>query len=174
MRLKNNTALVTGAGRGIGKAIAIAFAKEGANLHLISRTEKELVETAKEISDLGQKASYSICDVSDENQVKDSINHAIEKFEYIDILINNAGLGGFRPIWGTRLNNWNRMLAVNLTSNFLFTKHIWKPMKSRRGKHHQYFLFIGDKSISDVCFIFFEQMGTNRFHENSGRRGQAR
>jgi 3-oxoacyl-[acyl-carrier protein] reductase len=133
VRLKNKIAIVTGAGRGIGKAISIEYAKEGADLLLISRTEKELEETAREITLLGQKSSIFVCDVSKEDQVKNSIDYALSEFKNVDILVNNAGLGGFRPIWGTRLNNWNRMLEVNLTSNFLFTKHVWKSMKSNGG-----------------------------------------
>ncbi len=133
MRLKNKVAIVTGAGRGIGKAIALEYSNQGANLILISRTKEELDNVSNVINDAGKKSSIFVCDVTVEDQVKESIDFAIKNFGKVDVLVNNAGLGGFRPIWGTRLNNWNRMLEVNLTSNFLFTKHIWKPMKSNGG-----------------------------------------
>jgi NAD(P)-dependent dehydrogenase (short-subunit alcohol dehydrogenase family) len=130
LRLKNKVALITGASKGIGKALSIAFAREGANVILAARSKDALEDVEKEISALGGNALVTVCDVTKEEEVKSSIQAGIEKFKQINILVNNAGIGGFRPIYGTHLNNWNRMLEVNLTSTFLCTKHVWKHMIS--------------------------------------------
>lgn len=133
MRLKDKIALVTGAGRGIGKAIALGFAREGARLVLAARTVEELEATADEIRALGQRALVTRCDVTKEKQVKKMIETALETFQRVDVLVNNAGLGSFRPIWGTRLSNWEYMLAVNLTASFLCSKHVWRTMQKHGG-----------------------------------------
>lgn len=133
MRLKDKIALVTGAGRGIGKAIALGFAREGAHLVLAARTVEELEATAEEIEALGRGALVTPCDVTNERQVSRMVEAALDKFQSIDVLVNNAGLGSFRPIWGTRLSNWEYMLAVNLTASFLCSKHVWKSMQKNGG-----------------------------------------
>jgi 3-oxoacyl-[acyl-carrier protein] reductase len=128
MRLKDKIAIVTGASRGIGRAIALSFAGEGAHLVLAARTESDLQKVAGEIHILGQRALVVPCDVTDEEQVKHMLNTTLEEYGRLDVLVNNAGLGAFRPIYGTRLSNWEHMLAINLTSSFLCIKHAWKPM----------------------------------------------
>jgi len=133
MRLKDKTAIVTGAGKGIGRAIALGFAKEGANLIVASRTESDLDELAAELRQFGHQTLVVPTDVTEEAQIKTMIKLALERFGTVDILVNNAGLGSFRPIYGTRRTNWDHMLAVNLTSTFLCTKHIWKPMRKSGG-----------------------------------------
>ena len=85
--LKNKTALVTGAGKGIGKACAIALAEAGANLIIISRTKKDLEKVAKIIKRFNSKCAYYVCDVTNYNQIKEIVN----KQKKIDILVNNAG-----------------------------------------------------------------------------------
>ena len=85
--LKNKTALVTGAGKGIGKACAIALAEAGANLIIISRTQKDLDKVSKIIKKFKSKCSSYVCDVTNYNQIKNIIN----KQTKIDILVNNAG-----------------------------------------------------------------------------------
>ena len=87
INLKNKTALVTGAGKGIGKACAIALAEAGANLIIISRTKKDLEKVAKIVKKFKSKCSYYACDVTNYNQIKEIIN----KQKKIDILVNNAG-----------------------------------------------------------------------------------
>lgn len=128
MRLKDKIAIVTGASRGIGRAIALGFAREGAHLVLVARTESKLQDVAEEIHALDRGALVVPCDVTNEKQIKRMVTAALGEYEHIDVLVNNAGLGSFRPIYGTRLSNWDHMLAVNLTSSFLCTKHVWKPM----------------------------------------------
>lgn len=133
MRLKDKIAIVTGASRGIGRAIALGFAREGAHLVLAARTESKLEKVAEEIHALGQNVLVQPCDVTDEKQVKLMAKAALDMYGHIDVLVNNAGLGSFRPIYGTRLSNWDYMLAVNLTSSFLCMKHVWKPMRQAGG-----------------------------------------
>jgi len=133
MRLPGKVAIITGAGRGIGKAIAEAFAGEGAHISLAARTQRELEILAKEIRELGRQALVVPTDVTIEEQVKNLINNTLNTYGHIDVLVNNAGLGAYRPIYGTRETNWNNMLAVNLTSTFFGTKHIWKAMRKQGG-----------------------------------------
>ena len=87
INLKNKVALVTGAGKGIGKACAIALAEAGANLIIISRTQKDLDKVSKVIKKFRSKCTYYACDVTNYNQIKNIINEQ----KKIDILINNAG-----------------------------------------------------------------------------------
>jgi 3-oxoacyl-[acyl-carrier protein] reductase len=128
MRLKDKIAIITGSSRGIGRAIALGFAREGAHVALAARTESDLMNVAQEIRNLGQRALVVPCDVTDEEQVQRMIARTLEEYGRLDVLVNNAGLGAFRPIYGTRLKNWEYMLAINLTSSFLCIKHAWKPM----------------------------------------------
>lgn len=133
MRLQDKIAIITGGGRGIGKAIAKGFAKEGADVVVVARTEEEIEATCDEVSAQGRSALAVMCDVTDEDQVKDMVSKALETFQRIDILVNNAGMGGMRPVWGTTKSNFERMLAVNLTGTFLCTKHVWRPMRDKQG-----------------------------------------
>jgi NAD(P)-dependent dehydrogenase (short-subunit alcohol dehydrogenase family) len=133
MRLSGKVAIITGAGRGIGKAIAEAFAGEGAHISLAARTQRELESLAKEIRELGRQALVVPTDVTIEEQVKNLIDITLNTYGHIDVLVNNAGLGAYRPIYGTRETHWNNMLAVNLTSTFFGTKHIWKAMRKQGG-----------------------------------------
>jgi 3-oxoacyl-[acyl-carrier protein] reductase len=133
VRLKEKVAIITGAGRGIGKALALGFASEGADIIVAARTEEEINATAEMIQSQGSKALALPCDVTDEDQVRAMVLKTLETFERIDILVNNAGMGGMRPVWGTTRSNFERVLAVNLIGTFLCTKHVWKPMR-KQGK----------------------------------------
>jgi len=133
VRLEGKTAIITGASKGIGKAIALGFAREGAHLAIASRTKSDLEALADELREFGHETLVFPTDVTDEEQVQELTKAAIAAFSHVDILVNNAGLGSFRPIIGTHRKNWDHMLAVNLTSTFLCTKHIWKSMRKRGG-----------------------------------------
>jgi NAD(P)-dependent dehydrogenase (short-subunit alcohol dehydrogenase family) len=128
MRLKDKVALITGAGRGIGRAIALGYAREGAH---VARTPAEVESAADEVRLLGARALAVVCDVTDEAQVKQAVARTLAEFGRLDILVNNAGVGAVRPIHGTPLATWERALAVNLTGTFLCTKHAWKPMQAQ-------------------------------------------
>jgi 2-deoxy-D-gluconate 3-dehydrogenase len=133
MRLHDKIAIITGAGRGIGKEIALSFAREGAYTTLAARTKSELVEVAEKIKAHESQALVVPTDVTQEDQVKNLIKTTIDSYGRIDILVNNAGLGAFRPVYGIHASNWNKMLAINLTSTFFGTKHVWKAMQKQGG-----------------------------------------
>ena len=133
MRLSGKTAVITGAGRGIGKAITEAFIKEGASVVLAARTSEEITLLAEQLSTSGAKAFAQTCDVTQEEQVKDLIQFAKDKFGAIHILVNNAGTGLMRPVWGTPKSGFERVIATNLTGTFLCTKHVWKQMQECGG-----------------------------------------
>lgn len=133
MRLKDKIALIAGGGRGIGRAIALGYAHEGAHVVVCARTQSEIDKTAKEIHDLGRHALAVTCNVADEEQVKAAVYAATHEFGGVDVLVNNAGIGNIRPIYGTPLAAWEKTLAVNLTGSFLFIKHVWKSMLAGGG-----------------------------------------
>ena len=133
VRLQDKVAIITGGGRGIGKAIALGFADEGADIVVVSRTEDELEATKQEVESRGRRALAILCDVTDEDQVRVMVQETLDTFKRIDILVNNAGMGGLRPVWGTTKSNFERVLAVNLLGTFLCTKHVWRPMRDNKG-----------------------------------------
>jgi 3-oxoacyl-[acyl-carrier protein] reductase len=133
VRLQDKVAIITGGGRGIGRAIALGFAEEGADSVLVARTESEIDSVRKEVESLGRRALAIQCDVTQEDQVKKVVQQTLADFGKIDILVNNAGMGGIRPVWGTTKANFERVLAVNLIGTFLFTKHVWRPMRDNKG-----------------------------------------
>jgi 3-oxoacyl-[acyl-carrier protein] reductase len=133
MRLKDKVAIITGGGRGIGKAIALGFANQGAHIVVAARTESEVISVSEKVREFGRESLGFVCDISDENQVKNFIDATISKFKRIDVLINNAGIGSMRPVYATSLESFEKVLKVNLTGTFLCTKHVWQPMKNSGG-----------------------------------------
>lgn len=125
MKLQDKVAVITGGGRGIGKAIALAYAREGAKLAVCARTASEVEETAKEIRLIKAEAEGWVCDVSVEESVKELIKNVVEKFGRIDILVNNAGVMT-RPVPTTELEvkKWDYTMAVNLRGPFLMCQAV--------------------------------------------------
>ena len=130
--LQGKIALVTGAGKGIGKAVAIALAKEGVHIGLIARTENDLETVAKEIKALGVKVFYASADVSNMEQ----INAAVEKIEtelgHVDILINNAGTGTFGKFMELDPVVWEDMIKVNLFGVYYTIRAVLPQMIERQ------------------------------------------
>jgi 3-oxoacyl-[acyl-carrier protein] reductase len=133
MRLSGKVALVTGGGRGIGRAVALGLAEEGARLVVAARTSGQVRQVAEEIRRRGGEAIAVECDVSQESHVRAMLSQTLERFGKVDVLVNNAGVGNIRPVWGTPQASFERVLAVNLTGTFLCTKHAWRPMREAGG-----------------------------------------
>lgn len=134
MMLKDKVAIITGASRGIGKAIAKVLAREGAIVILIARSDK-VYDTAKEINALGHKAFAFKADVADFDQIDETVKKVLNKFGKIDILVNNAGIYPSMPLIDMTEEFWDKILAINLKGVFNCTKAVLPSMiKQRRGK----------------------------------------
>ena len=136
MKLRDQVALVTGAGRGIGKAIALAFATEGAKLALVARTEHELAATAAACQDLGVEARPVVADISSWVDVQALVSAALQINGRIDVLVNNAGVYG--PIGLTAevdVAEWTRAFQINLFGTFHVCRAVLPYMiQQRQGK----------------------------------------
>jgi 3-oxoacyl-[acyl-carrier protein] reductase len=130
--LKNKNALITGAGKGIGKAVAIALAKEGVNVILLARTQSEIDEVAKESSMFGVKSLAITADVANINSVNSAVEKALAEFKTIDILINNAGIAAFGNFLELEPADWERIIQVNLMGTYYVTRAILPNMIERK------------------------------------------
>lgn len=119
MDLKNKVALVTGAGKGIGRAISLELARAGANIVVVSRSMNDLQSLAREIGDLGRKAFPVEADVTRESRIREFVKLPVERFGSFDILVNNAGLGRFGRVEDLSTQDWDDMYEVNLRAMFL-------------------------------------------------------
>jgi 3-oxoacyl-[acyl-carrier protein] reductase len=118
--LEGRVALVTGAGTGIGRAIAHTFSQNGAAVVLVDIDIESAEKAASETQTWGGNAQAVECDVSDPTQVQKAVRATIEKYKALHILVNNAGISPLRSIEQITLEEWNRVIAVNLTGPFLF------------------------------------------------------
>lgn len=130
--MKNKTALITGAARGIGKAIALFFAEEGANVILNDIDEEAGQQASQEIqSKTGAKVSFIKANVAREKEVKDMISVIEKEFTNLHILVNNAGILSQEGIEETSLDSWREVLEINLTGAFICTKFAIPLMKKQ-------------------------------------------
>jgi 3-oxoacyl-[acyl-carrier protein] reductase len=130
--LKNKNALITGAGKGIGKAIALALAKEGVNVILLARTQDEIENVAAKARSLRVKALAITADVADINSVNAAVEKALAEFKTIDILINNAGIASFGKFLELEPAAWERIIQVNLMGTYYVTRAILPSMIERQ------------------------------------------
>lgn len=130
--LIGKVALVTGAGKGIGKAIALALAREGVNVGLLARTEKDLATVAEELNGLGVKSSYAMADISDRLAVEAAVRKVQRELGDIDILVNNAGTGTFGKFLELEPEVWENMIKVNLFGVYYATRAVLPKMIERK------------------------------------------
>lgn len=132
-RLNGKTAIITGAAHGIGRASALLFAREGANLVLADVNDASLRKVEEEIKSMSGNVVVRKTDVSSEDEIKRLIRLALEKFINIDILVNNAGIsGGLDTLEDQKTEEWQRIYEINVLGPVYATKHIISHMKERR------------------------------------------
>lgn len=131
--LKGKVAFVTGAGRGIGKAVAIALANEGVNIGLLARTEADLEEVEREVKSLGVKAAYAAVDISSQEEVDQAIKKLTDMLGPADILINNAGIGRFATLLEMDPQEWKRIIDVNLMGPYYVTRAVLPQLIEKNG-----------------------------------------
>jgi NAD(P)-dependent dehydrogenase (short-subunit alcohol dehydrogenase family) len=136
MRLQDRVAIVTGAGHGIGRGIALRFAQEGAQVVVADVLVERASETASMIEEGGGQGLVIEADVSQRPQVEAMVDRVVETFDRVDILVNNAGLTGRVSLLDMTDADWDRMMAVNLKGPFLCSQAVVRHMvrKGRKGK----------------------------------------
>jgi len=133
VKLDNTTAIVTGAGRGIGEAIALAFAREGADLVLAARTESELHSVAEQVQQAGRQARVVTADVSIEADAARIAQTALDAYGRIDVLVNAAGVyGPIGPLWEVDVEAWTQAIRINLGGTLHCCRAVLPHMIERR------------------------------------------
>lgn len=166
MKLRDKIAIVTGGSRGIGKAIAIDFAKEGATVVVAARTEKEqeklpgtIYATALEIQEFGGKAFPLKCNVGDEQSVNEMVHKTLSQFGTIDILVNNAALGYYVPFQETPIRHIDLLFRINVRAPFICTQAVLpKMIEKKRG------------SIVNITSSAAEEVFSRVVRKDEGRR----
>ncbi len=135
MQFNDEVVLVTGSTRGIGRAVADAFAAQGATVIIVGRSAEQAAQVAAEIKAKGQKADGFGCDVTNLAQVLEMVNKILDIHKRIDILVNNAGVTRDNLLLRMDEADWDEVIKVNLKGTFNVTKAVTKPMlKARKGK----------------------------------------
>ena len=132
MNLKGKNALITGGGRGLGKAVAVALANEGVNVGITGRNEESLKTTVAELEKLGVKAAYSVFDVEEMAQVEQGVASIASQLGSIDILINNAGVGDFGSFEEMPVETWEKVMKVNLFGVYYVAKAALPYLKQNK------------------------------------------
>jgi 3-oxoacyl-[acyl-carrier protein] reductase len=141
--IRGKKALVTGAASGIGRAIALALAREGADLYLIDIDQEKLRSTAWDAEQLGIEAIADICDLSVPAQVTAMLNRMLAAWQGVDILINNAGIAYYGPTHNMTAEQWQRMLSVNLSAPIQLVRELTPVLVAREEAH-----------VLNVCSVF--------------------
>ncbi len=132
-RFDGRHVIVTGGGRGIGQATARAFAADGAEVMVLGRTVPDLEETVRQIGDDGGVAWLATCDVSDEAQVDSAVRAAADRWDRIDVLVNNAGIDDDTPFLQIDRGRWRAVIDTNLTGAFLMAQAVARQMARTGG-----------------------------------------
>jgi 3-oxoacyl-[acyl-carrier protein] reductase len=131
--IKGKTALITGAGKGIGKATAIALANEGVNVGLVARTEADLTGLAEQLKETGVKVAIATADISSLEQVNKAVEALTNELGTFDILINNAGIGKFGGFMDLDPEEWKNIVDVNLTGTYYVTRAVLPQLIEKQG-----------------------------------------
>ena len=129
MNLEGKKAIVTGGGRGLGKAVAVALAKDGVDVAVTGRNEENLKNTVEELTTLGVKASYVVFNVDDEASVKAGVEKAVQQLGGLDILVNNAGIGDFGSLEEMPSETWEQVIKTNLFGVYYTAKAAYPFLK---------------------------------------------
>ena len=133
MLLKDKVAVISGGGRGIGREIALAYARAGANVVLAARTVEALEQTKTEIEAIGRQALVVPTDLRQPESVQSLAKHSVDRFGHVDVLVNNSGVGGpSAPLWEIELADWEETFAVNVRGTYLCCKAFLPDMIERR------------------------------------------
>ncbi len=132
--LKGKVVVVTGAGRGIGRAIAIGMAEAGANVALLSRTEEDLVEVAEEIKKMGKLALPIVTDITNKESIVKALSQIVKEFSQVNILVNNAGMNIRSKALDVTEEEWQVIMDTNLKSAFMMSQEVGRHMKEKNIK----------------------------------------
>lgn len=124
MDFKNKKAIITGGGRGLGRATALALAKLGVDIGITGRNETNLLTTVKEIEALGVNACYQVFDVGEHSEVVTGIQQLIKKLGSVDILVNNAGIAAYGTFTEMDVETWESMIRINVLGMYYVTKEV--------------------------------------------------
>ncbi len=130
--MKGKVAIVTGGGQGIGKAIALEFAEAGAKVAIAEIDKDAGAKTERQLARSGT-VKFLPCDVADEDSVRECVGAVIRRFRRLDFVINNAGIGVWKPVEQLSLDEWRRVLDTNVTSIFLFAKYATRHLRKVKG-----------------------------------------
>ena len=133
--LEDKLVVVTGGAKGLGRAISLAFAKAGADIAAISRTQDDLDRICDEVKSLGRSTMTRCGDISVEKDVNAFVADVIKDFGHIDFLVNNAAIYLEKNVSETTLDDWKSIIGVNLTGTFLVTRAVVEQMKVQRSGH---------------------------------------
>ena len=135
MTFQHKTLLITGASKGIGRSLALALARQQANLGLVARSQQELQELKAETEALGAATEIFVGSVADEALVNTAVEKMIQRFGKIDMLVNNAGFGVFKQAEYLTAEEWDSLMDTNVKGTFLFSKAVIPHLKSAGGGH---------------------------------------
>ncbi len=131
MKIQGKSAIITGGGRGLGKAVALILASEGVNIGITGRNEENLKMTVDEIQKLGVNAHYAVFSMDNEIQVKAGLDSLAQQLGGVDILINNAGIGDFGSIEEMPTETWEQVIKTNLFGVYYAVKTVYPYMKEK-------------------------------------------